>query len=534
MDTVTGTTESDVLRPELGVSTLFLGLAGDDLLFAGRGMDTLDGGSGQDFVFYSHSIDGDGVDPVFPNGATINLSEGFATTTIDGQEIQHVLISIEEVGGTLSDDVIIGSSGSNVIFGWDGDDVIDGASGDDTLFAGTGNDEIFGGAGQDRISAGLGNDTLDGGSQSDLAMFGSSNGNREAIFPEGVVANLLEETGSATVNGVQYQFILRNFEDLTGSVGGDVLIGDNQSNLIEGLNGDDTLTGGEGDDQLLGGDGVDTAVFEGDQSNYTLSIFAFETTITDRRTDGQGEDTLHDIEFLDFGTESAPFGNGPMSLDSFNDATSLSSDVFGSIVELYIAYFNRAPDAIGLNFWASSFARGEVDLPGMAELFFDQSETRTAYASALSDDGSTITDVTAFVTAIYTNVLGRVPDERGRDFWVGVLERGEVTPGSAIGSIIEGAKVDGPSDATQAEIEARTLDQQYLSNATDIGVHFAVINGMSDTANADAVMGLLTRSSDSVTDAVALSNQFVADAQAAMGGEFLMPLVGVISDPFAV
>lgn len=336
---------------------------------------------------------------------------------------------------------------------------------------------------------------------------------------------------SSNGSGENYSFRIDS-SSLAATNTGELLTGTQGLEVISGLGGDDTLIGLGGNDTLDGGSGTDTAVFLGSQDGYTLSLSSGEVILEDRRGDLAGTDRLIDIEILDFGTETTAFGAGPMNLNVFDDAASLNASEFASIVELYIAYFNRAPDAIGLNFWASSFARGEVDIAQMAELFFDQAETRSVYASSLNEDGSQITDVTAFVTAIYTNVLGRSPDVGGRDFWVSVLEQGAVTPGSAIGSIIEGAKADAPSDATQAEIDARALDQQYLANATDIGVHFAVINGMSDTANADAVMGLLTRSSESVSVAVAQSNQFFADAQAATGGEFLMPLVGVIDDPF--
>lgn len=282
----------------------------------------------------------------------------------------------------------------------------------------------------------------------------------------------------------------------------DVLAGTDGEDVIFGLGGNDQIVLGAGDDFLDGGDGVDTATFEGEQSNYTLTISSDVTIVTDRGVSGDGTNRLISVEFLEFGTQIPLFGDAHINLDNFDDANGLAAEQFAEITELYIAYFNRAPDAIGLNFWASAFARGEVDLTGMAELFFDQVETRSVYASALSEDGSQIIDVTAFVTEIFTNVLGRTPDERGLDFWVGVLGRGEVTTGSAISSIIEGAKADAPADASLAEIEARALDQQYLSNATDVGVHFAVINGMSDTADANAVMNLLTRSSDSISAAV--------------------------------
>ena len=45
----------------------------------------------------------------------------------------------------------------------------------------------------------------------------------------------------------------RNFENVTGSPGGDTLIGDGGDNVLRGLGGDDTLQGGTGDDTIEGG-----------------------------------------------------------------------------------------------------------------------------------------------------------------------------------------------------------------------------------------------------------------------------------------
>ncbi len=456
----------------------------------GAGDDVINGASSFDIISYFFNAGYD--DPPATQGITATFTAEGDGTVIDYRGDTDTFTDIERIEGTMFADTFIGAEGGQ-------------------SFRGTG-----------------GNDTMDGGAGDDEVNY---DGSRDDFAEEsGVIVDL--EAGTAQDKFGDTDTLI-SIERVRGSDFDDQITGSSGDNRLRAEDGNDTITGAAGDDRIEGGNGIDTAVFEGDQSNFTLTISNDETVITDRSTDGEGTDSLSEIEILDFGTELALFGEGPVNIDSLDDGTSLSAEEYASIVELYIAYFNRAPDAIGLNFWASAFARGEVDLAGMAELFFDQAETRTAYATALNEDGSQITDVSAFVIAIYTNVLGREPDAGGRDFWIGVLERGEVTPGSAIGSIIAGAKADAPSDATQEEIDARALDQQYLANATDIGVHFAVINGMSDTTNASTVMELLTRSSDSVSDAVAQSNQFLSEAQAETGGEFLMQLVGVIDDPFA-
>ncbi len=455
----------------------------------GGGEDTITGSTGYDTLSYFFSAGYD--DPPATQGVTVTFTDEGVGTVIDYRGDTDTFTGIEQIEGTMFADTLTGAAGFQNFRGTGGDDTIDG---------GDGYDEV------------------------------DYDGSRDDFATEsGVIVDL--EAGTATDKFGDTDTLI-SIEGVRGSDLADQITGDNQNNFIRGEDGDDTIEGGGGDDQLRGEGGIDTAVFEGDQSNYSLSISSNEITIADRRVDGQGSDELRDIEILDFGTELAIFGDGPMSLDTFDDAASLSASEFSSIVELYIAYFNRAPDAIGLNFWASSFARGEVDVAQMAELFFDQPETRAAYTGVLDATGSQITDIPAFVTAVYSNVLGRAFDEEGRDFWVGALETGGITTGAFIGEIIKGAKADPSPDASQDFIDQQLADQQYLEDKTDVGVHFAVINGMSDTDNAAATMTLFTGSQESINTAVEHANQFLAEAQSSTGGEFLMPLVGVLDDPF--
>ncbi|RBI70315.1 hypothetical protein DQW77_14430, partial [Roseovarius sp. TE539] len=91
-------------------------------------------------------------------------------------------------------------------------------------------------------------------------------------------------------------------QTLTGTPGPDSLVGGNGHDTIRGLESDDTLTGNAGDDRLEGGAGFDTGAYSGDQSSYTLTLSPAATTLTDRRAEGNGTDTLAGMEFLDFDT----------------------------------------------------------------------------------------------------------------------------------------------------------------------------------------------------------------------------------------
>jgi hypothetical protein len=304
--------------------------------------------------------------------------------------------------------------------------------------------------------------------------------------------------------------------------GRDFLTGGDAGETLAALDGNDTLSGLGGDDVLNGGAGVDTAIFSGPQFAYTLLIEPGETRIADRRPDVNGTDTLVDIEFLDF---TVDIQNGPFNLQEFGGVASLSPEDFESFIELYIAYFNRAPDAIGLNFWGTAFANGTT-LEQMASLFIDQDETRATYPEGTSN--------TDFATSVYTNVLGRTPDQAGFDFWVGLLDSGGVSRDQFILEVLRGAKSELKPEEGQDFVDQQLLDRAFLENKVDIGAYFAVHRGMSDVSNATEVMALFDGSQDSIAQAFAAID---ADYQAALDpelGEFLVQVIGVLDPPAIV
>ncbi len=284
----------------------------------------------------------------------------------------------------------------------------------------------------------------------------------------------------------------------------------------------DTFTARAGDEVINGGGGTDTLEVSGEQSEYTLTLSTDGIILTDR-AGRDGTDTLVSIERLDFQTPSNASGT-VLPLDQFDGVTDLSEDDFTQIVELYIAYFNRAPDAVGLAFWGNAFADG-LSMEEMAALFIDQEETRDMYASDLSNED--------FATQVYTNVLGRVPDAEGFDFWVGVLDSGAVGRDTFILSVLEGARADVPQGASREFVEQMLDDREYLVNKTEIGANFAVHKGMSDTEAAAEIMAMFTGTPGSmITANVAIERRF-DDVSGASDGEFLMPIIGVIDDPMA-
>lgn len=348
---------------------------------------------------------------------------------------------------------------------------IDGTDGNDLLVGTTNNDVIFAGLGEDTITASGGDDVLSGGP---------------------------------------------NYGELNPPEAGTLAIGDH---------GEVILAPDQSIEILNGGPGTDTVFLAGEQSSFTLLIGPNETLLVDRRPVGEGVDLLENIERLDFAIELDAFGGSPMNLDLFGRAPGVGEDDLESIIELYIAYFNRAPDAIGLAFWANAYADG-TSLDEMAALFMQQEET----ADTFTDD-MTSGDI---VDLVYQNVLGREADDDGRAFWIEVLDSGAVPQDQFIREVILGAQADPYDGATGGFLEQQALDRLYLSTKTDIGAYFAVHRGMSDVANATATMELYVGTQQSMWDAVDAVDAFYASALDPATGEFLMPIVGVLDNPFDV
>jgi hypothetical protein len=255
-----------------------------------------------------------------------------------------------------------------------------------------------------------------------------------------------------------------------------------------------------------------TVVLSGAQDNYTLRIADDSIVIEDRRSDGDGQRVLSADERLDFAENLPVFGEAGLDLDLFDGMAQLEGDAMAALTELYIAYFNRAPDAVGLYFWGNQLADG-MSMREIAGYFFDQPEPRELYGEEIN--------LARFVSAVYNNVFGRAPDADGFRFWLSALENDDaITPATFIMDILAGAKAATGSVA----------DAEYLASKVALGLHFGIARGMSDVAEARTVMAQFDGSEDSLAEGLAQSDAFYADALASTDGDFLIQLVGYADD----
>jgi hypothetical protein len=135
-----------------------------------------------------------------------------------------------------------------------------------------------------------------------------------------------------------------------------------------------------------------------------------------------------------------------------------------SVTKLYVATFDRAPDANGLNYWVGT----KVALESIASSFFEQNETKALYP-----DGYSNID---FINSIYTNLFKHSPDQKGLTYWQNKLDTNQISKSNFILAIVNGA-LDN--------------DKAILDNKTAVGLRFAE-GGFTDIESSKNIMKAIT------------------------------------------
>ena len=99
------------------------------------------------------------------------------------------------------------------------------------------------------------------------------------------------------------------------------------------------------------------------------------------------------------------------------------------IFRLYNASFNRFPDSDGLKYWINEYSKGITDYKNIAESFIISNEFKQRY-------GATNTNL-EFATNMYKNILGRLPDADGLNYWVSNLNAGTNSRVDVLGGFSE-------------------------------------------------------------------------------------------------
>lgn len=194
-------------------------------------------------------------------------------------------------------------------------------------------------------------------------------------------------------------------EGVYGSAFSDTMKGNGLSNLLLGGGGDDRFGSSDGTDTIDGGVGVDTVFYATTRASLQFTSGAPGTFSVAK---SNGTDALSAVETL-------RTQDGALLFD-------LTGDNVEFVYRVYAAAYGRTPDEGGLRFWTGVMdgrgpgAPDAADQEYLASFFLTANEFINLY-------GSNPTDY-QYIDAMYANVLNRVPDQGGYDFWVGAMQGG--------------------------------------------------------------------------------------------------------------
>jgi Ca2+-binding RTX toxin-like protein len=141
------------------------GTPGDDVIYAGPGVNKIYGLGGNDII-----IGGGGSDKIYGGAGNDKIYGGVGSDVIHGGK------GNDTISGGRGDDKLYGDGGNDNLKGEIGDDHLYGGAGNDTASGGMGIDVLHGGKGNDTQSGDAGPDFVDGGPGNDTVSYASHTG----------------------------------------------------------------------------------------------------------------------------------------------------------------------------------------------------------------------------------------------------------------------------------------------------------------------------------------------------------------------
>ncbi|MBC3807157.1 DUF4214 domain-containing protein [Undibacterium seohonense] len=214
----------------------------------------------------------------------------------------------------------------------------------------------------------------------------------------------------------------------------------------------------------------DVQSFPGTRASYTIAKLSVGYLVTDMVTN-------RDITVVR-DKKQLRFADVTVNLKISEVLNQVSAADLRSVIELYIAFFNRVPDADGLAYWLGELRDGKT-LDQIANSFYQAAiyfSAQTSYTADMSNQD--------FVKIIYRNVLGRsaskAPTDEEVNYWANELSRG-ISKGSMIRSMLNSARTF-VNDPNWKFVPA------LLDGKLQVGMTFAVNHGLGYISSEDSIL----------------------------------------------
>lgn len=167
------------------------------------------------------------------------------------------------------------------------------------------------------------------------------------------------------------------------------------------------------------------------------------------------------------------------------------------IMQLYTAYFNRAADKLGVDYWANEMDNNGWTLDDVAKTFAQVAEYTALYA------GKTNAEIVALV---YTNVLNRAAETDGATYWETQLTDGNITVSQLIQAVVNSAvEKDGNGNYKNS------VDATIFNNKIEVS-QYCYDNNINATGTDAISLELINTDSSSVSAIKNHANSFIDDS----------------------
>lgn len=200
-------------------------------------------------------------------------------------------------------------------------------------------------------------------------------------------------------------------------------------------------------------------VFKGLRNDYSITRNATGFKVSDKSGISTDVASTAQIQFDDM----------RINLQIGEKAKSIAPVDLRALIDLYIAFFNRVPDADGLEYWIEQFKAG-MSIDHISQSFYTAAllySAQTGYDAKMTDED--------FVRLIYKNVLGRTgtkaPPDADVNYWANELKNGR-SKGNLISTMLVSAR-SFTGDAEWGWVPT------LLDNKVAVGSYFAVQQGIN-------------------------------------------------------